>query len=45
MILKSGDPATFALIASLLVGGALIASFILAWRATKVDPLETLRHE
>jgi len=39
------DPATFALIASLLIGAALIASYIPARRATKVDPLQALRHD
>jgi putative ABC transport system permease protein len=39
------DPATFALIALLLVGVALIASYIPARRAAKIDPLLAIRHE
>jgi putative ABC transport system permease protein len=39
------DPATFTLIALLLIAVALIASYIPARRATKVDPLQALRHE
>jgi putative ABC transport system permease protein len=43
--MSATDPATFATIALLLVSVALIASYIPARRATKVDPLQALRHD
>ena len=39
------DPVTFAAVTGLLAGIAIAASFMPAWRATRVDPVIALRCE
>jgi putative ABC transport system permease protein len=39
------DPATFVVVAFFLLFVALFACYLPARKATKIDPLESLRHE
>jgi hypothetical protein len=39
------DPATYAAVAAVMVVVALVASAVPAWRATRVDPIRTLKAE
>jgi putative ABC transport system permease protein len=43
--IETRDPITFAIVPVLLVGVTLAASWIPAARATRVDPIDTLRHQ
>jgi predicted permease len=42
---EPSDPVTFAMVAATLLGVAILASLLPAWRASRVDPVEVLNAE
>jgi putative ABC transport system permease protein len=42
---QPGDPLTLGAVAALLLSVAVAASFVPAWRATRIDPISALRNE
>lgn len=43
--LKPDDPLTLGAAAAILIAAAMLAGFVPAWRAARVDPMAALRHE
>ncbi len=42
---RPSDPETFAAVSLLVIAAAFVASYVPAWRATRVDPIAALRYE
>jgi putative ABC transport system permease protein len=43
--MRANDPLTFGVVATLLAGVALLACYLPARKAMRIDPLAALRHE
>jgi ABC-type lipoprotein release transport system permease subunit len=43
--IKASDPATFVEVVAILLGAALLASWLPARRAVKIDPVNSLRSD
>jgi ABC-type lipoprotein release transport system permease subunit len=43
--ISATDPVSYALAACVLAASAMVAAAIPAWRAARIDPAVTLRHE
>jgi len=43
--MKPNDPLALTLALSTLLGAALLAGYVPAWRASQIDPMVALRHE
>jgi len=43
--MRPGEPATFAIMVAILVAAGLVASFLPARRASRIDPMRALRQE
>ena len=43
--MKPNDPLALTLAVAILLGAALLAGFVPAWKAARIDPMNALRHE
>jgi ABC-type antimicrobial peptide transport system permease subunit len=42
---KAADPPVFVIGVAVLLTASMLAAFIPAWRASRIDPMASLRHE